>query len=295
MVIMIAAICTCVSAAETAVDKLLPSPDCTPGWTMTEKPVLFTKDTLFERINGEAEIYFPYGFDLMASARYQNKQDPHIAIDADIYRMGSLLDAFGIYAGYRRANDPQANTGADSALSPSQVLFYQDRYFVRLQATGTLSIDKEIFRSCATVISRNIADNPGRPKELGPFMLPEIEKNSERYIAQSLLGYDFFRRGIIADVSASNGQFQVFIVYADSDSAALITFDQYVAYLKASGKDVNITGPPLPLTLMSIDPLYGNIFMKRYGRYLMGAVRFNDPATAKKLVDKIYHRLIAQK
>jgi hypothetical protein len=286
-IVLIAAICTEVSAAELAVEKMLPSPECTDGWAMTEKPAVFSKDNLFERINGEAEIYFPYGFDLMASARYQNKQDPGIAIDADVYRMGSLLDAFGIYAGYRRADDPPANVGADSALSDSQLLFYQDRYFVRLQATGALEINKNKFLACAAAISQRIGTNRDKPVELKPFMLTEVDKRSERYIAQSMLGYTFLRRGIIADARSSTGQFQVFVVYTDSDSAALKAFDQYVAYLRESGKDVELTGPPLPLTMIGADPLYGKIFIRRHGRYLIGVVRFSDASEAKRLAEKI--------
>ena len=52
---------------------ILPADGCGEGWVMEEKPALFTVDTLFDHINGEAELYFPYGFDTLATARYVKK------------------------------------------------------------------------------------------------------------------------------------------------------------------------------------------------------------------------------
>ena len=69
---------------------------------LTGKPVYYDRDTLSDRIDGEAELYFPYGFDRMAAARYVSEKSPGTGVDVEIYRMGSLLDAFGIYANYRQ-------------------------------------------------------------------------------------------------------------------------------------------------------------------------------------------------
>ncbi len=136
---------------------LLPAGGCAEGWVMEEKPALFTVDTLFDHINGEAELYFPYGFDTLATARYVKKDAPGSELMADVYRMGSLLDAFGIWSNYRKADAPGCNLGADCVLSSSQMLFYQDRYFVRLQATGTPTPDRNVFLACGRALSAEIA------------------------------------------------------------------------------------------------------------------------------------------
>src|ERR1035438_3684104 len=115
-------------AAEVALEKLLPVPACAENWLMDGKAALYDRDNLFERINGESELYFPYGFELLASARYADKKNPNSALEADIYRMGSLLDAFGMYANYRRKDDPDAGIGAEGSVSASQLFFYQGRF-----------------------------------------------------------------------------------------------------------------------------------------------------------------------
>ena len=243
-ILIITLFCTSipVTGAERTIDKVMPAPSCAEGWALDGNVTFFDKDTLFDRINGESELYFPYGFEKLAYARYENKQNPAIAVDADVYTMGSLLDAFGMFANYRRRDDADIAVGAQGTISSSQVFFYQDRYFVRLQATGTTSISKDVFLACAGAISRNLPKSTGRPRELDMLDVPGVLTKSERYVAQSLLGYDFFRRGLIADALLMNEQAQVFVVIEKNREAALKTIDRYRVSLRSSGIAVSASG-----------------------------------------------------
>lgn len=275
------------SAAETA----LPVPACAEGWELDGKVDLYTRDNLFDRINGEAEAYFPYGFDLLASARYASRKDSRVAVDADVYRMGSPLDAFGIYANYRRTENPGAPVGGGGTLSPSTLMFHQGRYFVRLQATGTARLGEDVFLTCARAISRRLPADAGRPAELDLFALPEVVPGSERYIARSLLGYEFLRRGLLADAVSEGSPMQLFLVPEDSVDAASAAFERYRSYLKSSGTDARVTGAPGRESLTAADPLYGNVHVAKAGRFLAGAVRFKDPSAAQRLVDRLAGRI----
>jgi len=280
-----------VFAAESPIGEVLPLPACSEGWTLREKVTLYNKETLFDRIDGEAELYFPYGFEVLASATYASRQNPRIAVDADVYKMGSLLDAFGIYANYRRKDDVDVKIGAEGTVSSSQLFFYQGRYFVRLQATGTASLGQDTFLACARAISQNLPRNAGPPNELEAFRIPAVVRKSERYIAQSLLGYDFLRRGLIADAILEGEQVQVFLVPEDSRDAARGAFDRYRSYLKTSGKDLQVTGMPDRISMNAVDPLYGNVFVEQEGRFLIGAIRIRGDSTAKQLVEQLRRRV----
>lgn len=283
-----------VFAVETDVTKALPDPACIEDWPMDGKAALFDKDTLFDHINGESELYFPYGFEALGFARYANRNNPKSAFDADIYKMGSLLDAFGMYANYRRKDDVDVNVGAEGTASSSQLLFYQDRYFVRLQASGTTNPGPDIFLACARAISEKLPRNTGRPKELEAFIIPAIERKSLRYIAQSLLGYDFFRKGIMADAILKDEKIQVFLVLEDSGEAARKAFDQYGEYLKTSEKNVQIAQMQQRISLKARDPLYGNVVVEQKGRYIFGAVRVKDTSGAQQLIEKLRKRIAGE-
>jgi len=278
------------SGADPAMDKLLPAPVCMDGWVLDGKVTLYDKESLFDRVNGESELYFPYGFTQLAYGRYESKKDPKIAVDIDVYAMGSLLDAFGMFANYRRKDSTAASVGVEGTISSSQMLFYQDRYLVRLQVTGTTTIDESVLIACGKVVSQKLPPSTARPKELDALAVPGVVKKSERYIASSLLGYEFFHRGIIADALVGKDEAQVFLVPESSPDSARAAFDRYHTALKAGSTGVQVSGSPGRMALEAVDPLYGNVVVQQSGRFLVGAVRVKDRAAAKQLVEQVLVR-----
>ncbi len=292
--ILLTVLCSfCISApaAGKTLEEMLPAPACADGWTMEEKAVLYTKDTLFDRINGEAELYFPYGFEVLVSARYASVKNPDLAVEADVYKMGSPLDAFGIFANYRKADDIVVTVGAGGTVSSSQLLFHQDRYFVRLQASGTSNLGQDVLLACAKAVSKNLPDRTNLPPELEAFRIDGVARRSERYTAQSLLGYSFFRRGITADASLDGDQALIFMVIEDSRAAAAKAFDLYRSFLKESGGDIKVSESREIISLSAVDPLYKNVFAEQHGRFIIGAVRFKDSPAAQSLVERLRRRL----
>jgi len=278
-------------AAGNPAEKALPGQACADGWVLDGKVALFDKDGLFDRINGESELYFPYGFEVLAYGRYENKTNTKVAVDADVYAMGSLLDAFGMFVNYRKKDAADAGIGAEGTITPSQLLFYQDRYLVRLQVTGATTLPPDVLLACARAIAKNLPGNRGRPKELDAFMVPAVVKKSERYTAQSLLGYDFFRRGLLADAVVNGAPVQVFIVPDQSREGARTTFDRYRAYLKQSGSEVRVNETKGRVLLDAVDPLYGRVLVELAGRHLIGAVRVHDSEAALQLIEQLRARV----
>jgi hypothetical protein len=282
-----------VFAAEDSMKNILPLPGFTPGWVMKEPVTLYNSDTLFDHINGEAELYFPYGFDMLATATYLNKKNPDVWVVVDVYRMRSLLDAFGIYSNYRKADAAEIMIGAGGFISSSQLMFYQDRYFVRIQVTGATSLEQEQIVACGRTVSRNLPPNAGRPGELEVLMgIPGMVTKSERYLGQSLLGYAFFRRGMITDAILGGERVQVFVVLENSPHAARKAFDDYRSYLKAEGQEMNVTGTTDRMSLTAVDPLYRGVFVEQSGPYLIGAIRMKEASAANPIVQQLRERLL---
>ncbi len=278
------------AAEDRAMLSVLPAGGFAEGWVMDEKPALFTQDTLFDYINGEAELYLPYGFDTLATARYGKKDAAGQEIAVDVYRMGSPLDAFGIWSNYRKADTPGCAVGTDCVLSASQMLFYQDRYFVRVQATGTTVPGPEVFLACGRVLSRTLPAGKGRPGELELLRVRGIVPRTERYLPQSLLGYPFFRRGLTAEANPGGGRTQIFAVIEKSPAAARKAFDQYLGSLKDAGRDVHLTVTGDRASLEGSDPLYGKVIVEQSGRYLVGAIRLQDAASVKPVIEEMKTR-----
>jgi hypothetical protein len=195
-----------------------------------------------------------------------------------------------MFANYRRKDSLVTAVGAEGVISPSQLLFYQDRYFVRLQVTGTTTIDEAVLLACGRSVSRKLPPVTARPKELDAFAVLAVVPKTERYIAQSLLGYEFFRRGLIADAKLGNDEAQIFLVPESSDGAARAAFDRYHASLKAGGSTVKTVAEKAGVSLEGTDPLYGDVVVRQSGRFIAGAVRVKDRRAAKQVVEQVLAR-----
>jgi hypothetical protein len=183
--------------------------------------------------------------------------------------------------------------GAEGFVSSSQLMFYQDRYFVRIQVTGAASLEQDLFVACGRTVSRNLPTNAGSPRELEVLSgMPGVVTKSERYLAQSLLGYAFFNRGMIADFMLGGERVQVFVVFEHSPDAARKAFDDYRSYLKAEGQEMNVTGTTDRISLTAVDPLYRGVFVEQSGPYLIGAIRMKEASIAKPIVEQLRERLL---
>jgi len=265
-------------------EELPPPAACGAGWQMEGKPLFYDRDTLSDRIDGEAELYFPYGFDRMAAARYAAKKSPDAGIDVEIYRMGSGLDAFGMYANYRQKEGSSLGVGAESNLSPSQLFFYQGRFFVHIQVTGTDDADATALAACGQAVASRLPGAKERPAELSPLGRPEVVRGSERYLPQSLLGYDFLNRGIMADAVVGGRDLQLFLLLGTTTESASTAFDRYrsqLAHVKVEpeGKDGAL--------LEGDDPLYGPVMLLRKGNCLAGALKFGGNGGIRALLEGV--------
>ena len=273
MVLCLLASAPSITHATAEMGSFIPASYCGSGWKRDGKIIFYDRDTLSDRINGEAELYLPYGFDRMVAARYSSEKTPAAGIDVEIYRMASLLDSFGIYSNYRQKDGQLINIGAESNLSGSQLFLYQGRYFIHIQTTGTDSYNSDALTECAKLVAASLPGERNRPSELSAFDRPEIVKGTERYLPQSLLGYDFLNRGVMAEAVIDGANFQLFrLIGTDtgSVSASFGRFKSQLAKVKIDleGKDTAI--------LEGVDPLYGPVIVLKKTGCLAGALRFAE-------------------
>lgn len=267
-------------AATEEMENLLPQPACAISWKIDGTLQLYDRDTLSDRINGEAELYMPYGFDRMASARYRSAKNPDIGMDVEIYRMGSLLDAYGMYANYRQQQGITTSAGTESNLSPPQLFLYQGRYFVHLQITGTDASDSGSLAECGQMVASRLPVARTRPTELAAFDRPEVIKGTERYLPQSLLGYDFLNRGIMADARVDGTVLQIFLLLGNSPASATNVFNRFRDQLSQGIVDQQGF-------LSGVDPLYGPVIVLKKGDCLAGALKFKNTKGSRALLEGI--------
>ena len=258
-------------------ESLLPKKDLPEKWTMVDGPQTFTKKTLFERINGQAELFFKYGYQKSVFAIYQSKKGRDDQLEADVYDMGNVVQAFGVFSRFRNEEHP-GGFGLDSFLDDHSALFYQGRYFVMLYAPEA---NQEILRQFSKLISSKISDPSPSPREITYFPKEGLKPGSIQYFPEGLLGHQFLKRGFQgtyveqAQGQATDKTMKIFLAIFKDSQEAIGALKVYKDTLSKKGKVSS--GSIIEFETRGLkgeDPYQGKVRVVQKGFYLVGAVGF---------------------
>lgn len=281
-----------VSLEAATVESLLPK-DLPEGWILIEGPRIYTKKTLFEHINGQAELFFKYGFQKSVFAIYQNKENRESQIELDVYDMGNVLQAFGIFSRFRSEDQP-GGIGLDSYMDNHSAFFYKGKYFVMLYISEP---NPSILKRFSTIVSSKIKDNSPSPKEIDYFPKNGLKPGSIQYFSEGLLGYQFLKRGFQgtykekAEVKAEDKEksdikeYHLFLAIFKNSQDAMRALKVYRDDLSKKGKtDIGTPTQFGPNALKGKDPYQGQVIIVHQGPYLLGVVGFEREKEAQNIL-----------
>jgi hypothetical protein len=292
-------LCSEALSKEISIESLLPQ-RLPEGWRQIGRPQVFNQKDLFNRINGQAELFLKYGFQKSVFGLYQNKNNSKDQIELDVYDMGNVLQAFGIFSRFRSEDRP-AGVGLESCLEDTSLLFYKGRYFVMLYAT---EVDPSLLKRMAMTISSGIADSSPAPKEVDYFPKDRLKPGSIEYHPEGLLGYQFFKRGfqavylqknqgkVEAKAEGEDKEYYLFLVILKDPKHAGDALKTYGDSLSKRGK-VDSTTPAGfgPNSLKGEDPNRGKVIIVQKGFYLAGIAGFDNAGNAEKLLEEFVRNI----
>ena len=123
---------------------------------------IYDRDTLFELINGGAEVYRSLNVQTVLSRRYTRAGAAEILVD--VFDMGTASDAYGAYHHDMREGK-SAGVGNESELGGSSVFFWKDRYFVSVVALAATTASGQAVVAMARAVAARIRRR-GKPPEL---------------------------------------------------------------------------------------------------------------------------------
>jgi len=123
-------------------------PQIVGKWEARDQDEFYNRNTLYEYINGGAELYLTYDFKQVFVRRYLGPGNSEIVLD--IYDMGLPSDAFGLFSIERE--DAAIGIGQDSEYGGGLLRFWKGRFFVSIIATG----DEHIVRPIMFKLAQNV-------------------------------------------------------------------------------------------------------------------------------------------
>ena len=267
------------------------------GWKWDGESRRFAGKALYEHIDGAAEVYLAYGFRQVTVRRYLRAGQPDIL--AEVYRLGSAEDAYGVFSLERQ--DPEAGIGQGSEFGGSLLRFWKGPYFVTVLGNGTGRELEEAVRALGKELAAGLRETGPPPRLLhflpdpdtlpGPdricFVRSHVLLNRCFFIShQNILRLGPDVQALLARYPGEKHRPRLLLLRYPTDGrarAALASFQ--AAYLPESG--------PAGSPVRTEDGTWTG--RARYRNYVIVVFEAGEPAEAEGLLRHVLNRLQKEK
>jgi len=269
--VIVAAACLCCWAASAYCDGgfagaagIFPDID---GWSKDGQPGTYDPETLYEYINGAADLYITYDFRELLTMNYEKGEDKGLAVD--IYRHDTPRNGFGIYSRERPTEGNFVSIGTEGYYDQGILNFVKGRYYVKLAGFYLEEEDKSLLTRIAEEVAGRIEDEAGFPKPVICF--PDSGKiaHTERYTAVDFLGHAFLHSAYSAEYEVQDESLTLFILEGDDEEDASKMVESYLKLARDKGREIAEPGAYYRFE----DPYYssgGSMNLKQGGKYVWG-------------------------
>jgi hypothetical protein len=249
------------------------------GWQLSAEIQTFETKSLYEYINGAADLYLACDFEELKVAEYGNAKKASITVEA--YRHRTPKDAFGIYSQERLPGGNFFRIGAQGYIDKNILNFVVGSYYVKISSFNTGDEDREVLQVFAEKVAANLGGKGALPPLLAAFPGEGKKDNSEKYIARNFLGYPFFNAAFTADYELPGMKFKLFIIEAVDKNASGEIIQKYLRQTKIPDKKVNEGRHTIS------DPHHGIVDLYWKGRYIWGTVDMADADLRSRYLKQI--------
>jgi len=224
------------------------------NWKLSSTVKIYDRNTIFDYIDGAAELYFAYDFVKVASAEYQNGKT---SIIIDVYDMNSPENAFGIYSLNRYQDANYVSIGNEGILAGAALDFWKWNYYCKVYALDTSETYQKDVTEFGNKIASRIQTNGEEPAVIKKLPQNGLIPKTARFFTQKLgldnihfvsdeniFDLDGETKGVVADYKINESRFSLFMIEYSSQQRADLAFEAYTKYLTEKSKAVPIEAIP---------------------------------------------------
>lgn len=254
-----------------------------PGLNRGSAIQTYVGDSLYEYIDGGAELYHQYNFVDVSTVELKYNE---IEIIVDIYRFDNSVNAFGLFSVQRPPYNPADSStltyGIESYTSPTSIDFVKGIYVAKLVGFDDVPETMSALKMVAGQLVRLIPGTDQKPEAFALFPEQNAITQSEKYYAANFLEYAFLNDFYTRDYRIDGDTVTLFL----TNDASGEKFDQWI-------KQVNLTEAGMKMlkdllykpgrSFISDDSYYGLIVAGSIDSELAGILNFKE--TQKLFLD----------
>lgn len=164
-------------------------PEKINGWTTSAEDRIYDEKTIFEYINGAAEVYRAYNMKQCFTRRYIRERNPAIVLD--IFDMASAKDAFGVFTHDTDGN--VVSVGQEGRYRPGWLSFWKHQYFVSIYMEEETEEAEEAVMALGQTVASIIKKSGNKPELLHKLPKEGLKTQSIRYLHHPIvLNYHYY-------------------------------------------------------------------------------------------------------
>ncbi len=146
------------------------------GWK-TDREKEFDNKTLYNHIDGGAELFLSFGFSKVYHRAYTDKDENQIFVD--IFYMNTSFDAFGVFS--YTASKIDSSYGKQSQIFPGAVIFWQNNLYISITSAPETEEGNKLIAKLAAMIDSSITTKGPKPEILKYLPSGDLDIESIRY------------------------------------------------------------------------------------------------------------------
>jgi hypothetical protein len=261
-------------------------PDLRPA----SAPEHFIPQTLFEIINGEADLFLKAGFLDLETRTFFLDGDAKRWIDLFVYRMDSHRSAFAVFSVKRGPEAAPAGRGTFSYRQATGLFFVQGLFYVEIHAADESAPLITAVNDLAEAVIRTYPATETAIPELTLFPETDLVPHSTVLQSAGAFGFDGFDDLFTARYRVKGRDATAFFRICPSPEAAIRLAADYQSFLLTFDGEQQASLDGLPNSwLMRVMDSHTLVFTA--GRALGGIQDVADPELAALLARRLYERL----
>lgn len=249
----------------------------------------FTPETLYDKIDGKAELYLASGIVGMHCQRFALKTDENQWLEWFVYDMGTLPQAFSVFSTQRRAEGENLDLTDYAYRTQNAVYFVAASNYIEAIASSS---DEALMNVTLDMARRFVAASPRSSERVPEFEVfpPEnLVASSQTLESADAFGFDQFKNVFTARYRAGNADVTAFVTSCSSASAADKLSVAYRSFLLENGgkeTETPVSGFGKPVKIMDGVEL---VFSK--GKVVAGVHSAPSVDVAVELANRLDKRL----
>jgi hypothetical protein len=236
------------------------------GFIRTGRIRSFTRENLYEYVNGHAEYFISSGFVSLAVGEYgkAGSEDSEPDVLVDIYDMGKSIHAFGVLSDESGGKVIDLQDGLMGFRTPLGISFVKGQYYVKV---STYNEKISLYTFSESINSKIDAESDPFPEFA---RLPDIgDVVSTRFVKEAYRGLDFLNNVIEREYVFNGEPVQIFVI-SEEKKAIKRLVGLFFEYFRESDIQFNVIEKKGKVVYRVKDPYEGDWVLVSFPDTLFG-------------------------